>query len=82
MSSTLALARSNAVGCRWRLGLSSHLPTRREELGAPMASELGKRYVCTTCGQQVICLQSGSGLLTCCGKPMQQTEPRRLPSGD
>jgi desulfoferrodoxin-like iron-binding protein len=47
-----------------------------------MASELGKRYLCTTCGQQVICLKAGTGPLTCCGKPVEQTEPRRLPSGD
>ena len=47
-----------------------------------MASELGKRYACTTCGQQVICLKAGTGPVTCCGSPVEQTEPRRLPSGD
>lgn len=47
-----------------------------------MTTELGKRYLCTKCGQQLICLQPGTGSLTCCGQPMQQMEPRRLPSGD
>jgi desulfoferrodoxin-like iron-binding protein len=37
-----------------------------------MASELGKLYVCTKCGSQVIVTKAGGGTLTCCGAEMEQ----------
>ena len=35
-----------------------------------MAYELGKRYICTKCGSEVIVTKAGKGALTCCGEPM------------
>lgn len=37
-----------------------------------MANELGKMYVCTKCGQQVIVTKGGKGTLKCCGVAMQK----------
>ncbi|MBW2370742.1 MAG: desulfoferrodoxin [Deltaproteobacteria bacterium] len=36
-----------------------------------MANEVGKRYICKTCGAEVIVTRGGNGQLKCCGKPME-----------
>jgi desulfoferrodoxin-like iron-binding protein len=36
-----------------------------------MANQLGKMYVCSKCGSQVIVTKSGSGSLKCCGQEME-----------
>lgn len=40
-----------------------------------MANQLGKIYVCTKCGAQVIVTKGGSGTLKCCGVPMELKRP-------
>lgn len=47
-----------------------------------MASQLGKRYRCATCGTEILCTKAGEGEVICCGKPMELQEPRPLPSSD
>jgi desulfoferrodoxin-like iron-binding protein len=47
-----------------------------------MAVLLGKRYVCTRCGNQVLCTRPGDGELICCKQPMEVQQPRALPSAD
>ena len=37
-----------------------------------MANQLGKMYVCTKCGSQVIVTKGGVGTLKCCGVEMQK----------
>lgn len=37
-----------------------------------MASQIGKIYLCGTCGAQVIVTKGGTGALKCCGAEMQQ----------
>jgi hypothetical protein len=37
-----------------------------------MANQLGKMYVCTKCGSQVIVTKGGAGMLKCCGVDMQK----------
>lgn len=36
-----------------------------------MANQVGKRYVCSTCGAEVIVTRGGKGEVCCCGKPME-----------
>ncbi|MBV8085072.1 MAG: desulfoferrodoxin [Chloroflexi bacterium] len=36
-----------------------------------MATQTGKRYVCGTCGSEMLATKAGTGELTCCGKPME-----------
>jgi len=36
-----------------------------------MANEVGKKYVCSKCGSEFICTRAGSGMLVCCGQPME-----------
>lgn len=36
-----------------------------------MANQVGKRYVCSTCGVEVIVTRGGKGQVCCCGKPME-----------
>lgn len=47
-----------------------------------MASQLGKRYKCTVCETEILCVKSGEGALTCCGKEMEIQEPKAIPSSD
>ena len=47
-----------------------------------MANQLGKRYVCETCGSSVLCTKSGDGEIDCCEKTMEIQEPRKLPASD
>jgi desulfoferrodoxin-like iron-binding protein len=37
-----------------------------------MANQLGKVYVCTKCGSQLIVTKAGNGTLKCCGEVMEQ----------
>ncbi len=36
-----------------------------------MANEIGKRYVCNTCGAECVVTRKGEGELHCCGKQME-----------
>lgn len=36
-----------------------------------MANQVGKKYVCTECNNEVIVTRGGDGTLQCCGKPME-----------
>ena len=47
-----------------------------------MTSQLGKRYRCTVCGTEILCLKAGAGVTTCCGKEVELQEPRPIPSSD
>lgn len=47
-----------------------------------MANQLGKRYRCSDCGTELICIQDGSGEFLCCDVPMTEFEIEPLPSGD
>ncbi len=37
-----------------------------------MAAQIGKIYLCASCGAQVIVTKGGTGTLKCCGAEMQQ----------
>jgi desulfoferrodoxin-like iron-binding protein len=37
-----------------------------------MANQVGKRYLCTKCGAEMIITKAGAGTITCCGQPMEQ----------
>lgn len=37
-----------------------------------MANEMGKRYMCTKCGSEMMVTKAGTGELNCCGQPMQR----------
>jgi desulfoferrodoxin-like iron-binding protein len=47
-----------------------------------VASQLGKRYRCTVCGTEVLCVKSGDSDLVCCDIEMEIQEPRTIPSSD
>ncbi len=47
-----------------------------------MATQLGKRYRCSVCGTEILCVKAGTGVLICCGHEMQVLEPRPIPSSD
>jgi desulfoferrodoxin-like iron-binding protein len=47
-----------------------------------MATQLGKRYLCDTCGTEVLCNKAGGGSLTCCDHDMKLKEAKPLPSSD
>ncbi len=34
-----------------------------------MATETGKRYVCSECGSEVLVTRAGDGTIKCCGQP-------------
>jgi desulfoferrodoxin-like iron-binding protein len=36
-----------------------------------MANLVGKRYMCTKCGAEVVITRGGSGTISCCGQPME-----------
>jgi len=48
----------------------------------PMANQLGKRYLCDTCGTEVLCNKPGTGAVECCGQEMKLKEAKPLPSSD
>ena len=39
-----------------------------------MATQVGKRYICKTCGAEFIVTRAGKGSLWCCGKEMELKE--------
>jgi len=49
-----------------------------------MANVLGKRYMCETCGTEVLCNKAGAGSsgLECCEGEMKIKEAKPLPSSD
>jgi hypothetical protein len=47
-----------------------------------MATQLGKRYLCDTCGTEILCNKAGSGAVTCCDHAMKLKEAKPLPSSD
>ena len=36
-----------------------------------MANQTGKRYVCATCGAEMLVTRGGEGEIKCCDRPMQ-----------
>lgn len=36
-----------------------------------MANETTKRYMCGTCGSEMLVTRGGDGSMSCCGQPMQ-----------
>ena len=47
-----------------------------------MANQLGKRYMCESCGTEVLCNKPGAGTVECCGQSMKLKEAKPLPSSD
>ena len=47
-----------------------------------MATQLGKRYFCESCGVEVLCNKGGTGELACCDQGMKLKEAKPLPSSD
>jgi hypothetical protein len=47
-----------------------------------MPTQLGKRYLCDTCGTEVLCNKPGNGALACCDHDMKLKEAKPLPSSD
>lgn len=37
-----------------------------------MANQVGKRYICTSCGAEFIVTRGGEGKMKCCGKPVEE----------
>ena len=36
-------------------------------------AEVGEKYKCDICGNEVVVTAGGGGTLVCCGKPMEKT---------
>jgi hypothetical protein len=47
-----------------------------------MANVLGKRYMCESCGTEVLCNKAGTGAFECCDSAMKLKEAKPLPSSD
>ena len=47
-----------------------------------MPNQLGKRFQCTDCGSEVLCIKAGDGNVNCCSKAMELMQPKVLPSAD
>jgi hypothetical protein len=47
-----------------------------------MATQLGKRYLCDSCGTEILCNKAGSGSIVCCDHDMKLKEAKPLPSSD
>jgi hypothetical protein len=47
-----------------------------------VANLLGKRFKCSVCNTEVLCVKAGDGTISCCGKNMDLQEARPLPSSD
>ncbi len=52
------------------------------DLPADSTNQVGKRYVCATCGTEVMCVKKGPGRLHCHGEAMSVVTARPLPSSD
>jgi len=44
-----------------------------------MANVLGKRYMCESCGTEVLCNKAGTGAFECCDTEMKLKEAKRFP---
>ena len=58
----------------WRCGLGKEIHFQqiiKKEIIENMANQVGKRYVCTTCGAEFIVTRGGDGEMHCCGKKME-----------
>jgi hypothetical protein len=44
--------------------------------------QLGKRYICDTCGTEILCNKPGNGTVSCCDGEMKLKEAKPLPSSD
>jgi hypothetical protein len=60
------------------------LRTRLEPSSGGMNSmpQLGKRYICDTCGTEILCNKPGNGTIQCCSGEMKLKEAKPLPSSD
>jgi transcription elongation factor Elf1 len=47
-----------------------------------VASQLGKRFSCPTCGTETLCTKPGTGTVECCGQELQIKDPKKLASSD
>jgi hypothetical protein len=47
-----------------------------------MANQLGKRFICETCGTEALCAKPGDGTVQCCGQDMALKTAKQLPSAD
>ncbi len=47
-----------------------------------MTGQLGKRYVCATCGTEILCTRTGTGEIVCDGAPMTVMAPKLIPQTD
>jgi hypothetical protein len=45
-------------------------------------NQIGKRYKCTTCDAEVMCVKGGAGRLECHGTTMERMDAKPLPSSD
>ncbi|UGQ11605.1 hypothetical protein LO772_33340 [Yinghuangia sp. ASG 101] len=45
-------------------------------------NQLGKRYRCTTCETQIMCVKKGEGAFVCHDAPMELMTAKPLPSSD
>lgn len=59
----------------------------RDEGENGLMSKLGRRYVCTRCGQTLLCLGEGhteaeDGGFQCCGQVMETVEIAEIPTSD
>ena len=45
-------------------------------------AQLGKRYMCESCGVEILCNKPGDGAILCCDKEMLLKEAKPLPSSD
>jgi hypothetical protein len=61
-------------------GVSSEPVTTGEQPAEP--NQLGKRYSCTECDAQLLCVTAGAGRFSCHGRPMELLAPKRLPASD
>lgn len=44
--------------------------------------QIGRRYECTTCGTNVLCIAIGDGTIECCDSPVTELVMEDVPSGD
>lgn len=48
----------------------------------PPSNQVGKRYVCASCGSEIMCVKKGDGRFHCHGEPMDLLTAKPLPSSD
>lgn len=47
-----------------------------------MSNQLGKRYLCESCGAEVLCTKGGDGKVVCCEEEMALKQATALPTAD